>query len=200
MDIESHVNSIMGSIMRLPSPWLFSTVLLNNMVNKSREIAGSISHLWHNQKSPPPATSFSMTISCPSVHKAPSAYGSTRLPMKLKSAVEVQCLWCCVLMNAWMTARPGRSYCKFTLVHMESSQALNRFTAGFNRHLNDIQTLVPKPPQWVLAVCCSAEICTLLQVLLKAALCMSFCHPGPPLSPWRQQAHSQQKVFLKGSD
>lgn len=54
MDIESHVNSIMGSIMRLPSPWLFSTVLLNNMVNKSREIAGSISHLWHNQKSPPP--------------------------------------------------------------------------------------------------------------------------------------------------
>ena len=85
-------------------------------------------------------------------------------------------------MNAWMTARPGRSYCKFTLVHMKSSQALNRFTVGLNSHLNDIQTLSQDSLRWFGDVCCCAEICTLLQVLLKA-LCISFCHPGPPPSP-----------------
>ena len=294
-DIESHENSIMGSITRLPSLWLLSTVLLTNTVNKSRELAGSIANaiydttsikdcggsnsiLWivqteqsnesltskhlfcfvceyrneiepvwggnisgrsrirwnlawasspvevfnkgalcsklERRQGPPnttpsPVSNDNLVHLSTKIHQHVGPQGflwSWNLPRRF-SVCDVVCTWMHECMNAWMrecvdvcmTACPGCSSCKFTLVHMKSSQALNRFTAAFNRHLNDIQTLVPKPPQSVLAVCCCAEMCTLLQVLLKA-LCISFCHPGPPPSPWHQEAHSQQKVFLKGSD
>lgn len=50
-DIESHENSIMGSITRLPSLWLLSTVLLTNTVNKSRELAGSIANAIYDTTS-----------------------------------------------------------------------------------------------------------------------------------------------------